>query len=91
MVPRGVAMFFGGYGAMYLDQGWAAFVRWRNIQQFQAILFRFDGHDTLWLKVFQPWGIRAECCAEVDFHGSSEQGAARVVHDFLGVESAVEH
>src|SRR4051812_10103119 len=29
-----VATTFGNGGTMYLDQAWAAFVRWRNIQQF---------------------------------------------------------
>ena len=38
-----VATTFGGDGAMYLVQGWQMFVRWRNIQQSQCLMFRYDG------------------------------------------------
>ena len=73
---------------MYLDQGWLMFTRWRNIQQSQCLLFRYDGQETLWVKVFHPWGTRVSCCAEEVASSSGESGTGNATKDFLGAEGA---
>lgn len=56
---------------MYVEQGWKMFVCWRNLKRYPCVLFRYDGEETLWLKIFYPWEIRVGCCAE---DSSSDEG-----------------
>ena len=73
---------------MYLDQGWQMFVRWRDFQQFQCLMFRYDGQETLWVKIFHPWGTRVARCAEEVASGSGKYGTGDATKDFLGAEGA---
>ena len=49
---------------MFLERGWKTFARWCKLQTRHNILFRYDGNDTLWVKVFDSDGDRVECCRE---------------------------
>ena len=40
------------------------FARWCKHQTRHNVLFRYDGNDTLWVKVFDSDGDHMECCAE---------------------------
>lgn len=45
--PIWFATRFEGDGSMFLEQGWKMFVRWRNLKQYQCVLFRYDGEETV--------------------------------------------
>ena len=37
---------------MFLEQEWRMFAHWRNLKRNQFVLFRYDGDETLWVKIF---------------------------------------
>ena len=63
-------------------------MRWCNIQQFQCILFRYDGQETLWVKIFHPMGTHVGCCTEDIVSITGESGTGDATKDFLGAEGA---
>src|SRR3954466_6551928 len=62
--PIWVATSFSGQDSMFLEKGWKTFLRSRNIQRGYTIIFRYDGDETLWARVFDSDGDRAGCCME---------------------------
>src|SRR3954471_7702647 len=54
-----VAARFSGHDTMFVEKGWKTFLRSRNISRGDTIVFRFDGEDTLWARIFDSDGDRA--------------------------------
>ena len=51
-------------GEMYLLQGWKAFARSRNLKRGRQVLFKFNGLDTLFVKVFDEDEACKGCCKD---------------------------
>src|SRR3954463_7181566 len=62
-----------GNGA--LTRGWQTFARARGLGQRCTLHFKFDGDDTLYVRVFGEDGRRAGCCPEDDDEGDSARSA----------------
>ena len=62
--PICVATSFFGQNSMFLEKGWKTFLRSRNIQRGDTIVFRYGGYETLWARVFDSVGDRASCYME---------------------------
>ena len=56
--------YFSGQDSMFLEKGWKTFLLSRNISRGDTIVFRYDGGDTLWARIFDSDGDRADCCME---------------------------
>ena len=50
--------------AILLGKGWKAFTCSRRLSKGQFLAFRFDGDQTLLVKIYRATGGRVECCAE---------------------------
>ena len=57
-----MATSFSSQNSMFLEKGWKTFLRSRNIQKGDTIIFKYDGDETLWAKIFYSEGDRAGCC-----------------------------
>ena len=77
--PIRVATSFSGNDSMFLEKGWKTFLRSRNIQKGDTIIFRYDGDETLWARIFDSDGDRVGCCMESssssdeDFYTNAEE------------------
>ena len=72
--------------AILLGKGWKAFARSRRLSKGQFLAFRFDGDQTLLVKIYRAAGGRIECCAESESssHSSSFFGAGFIVVRLMG-------
>ena len=57
--------------AILLSKGWKAFARSRRLSKGQFLAFRFDGDQTLLVKIYRAIGSRIECCAESESSSNS--------------------
>ena len=57
--------------AILLGKGWKAFARSHRLSNGQFLAFRFDGDQTLLVKIYRSSGGRIECCAENESSGRS--------------------
>ena len=55
--------------AILLGRGWKAFARSRRLSKGQFLAFRFDGDQTLLVKIYRSSGGQIECCAESESSG----------------------
>ena len=72
--PNGPSWVFAEYApddAILLGKGWTAFARSRRLSKGQFLAFRFDGDQTLLVKIYHASGGRIECCTESESNGHS--------------------
>ena len=72
--PNGPSWVLAEYApddAILLSKGWKAFARSRRLSKGQFLAFRFDGDQTLLVKIYRSSGGRIECCAESESSGRS--------------------
>ena len=65
--PNGPSWVLAEYApddAILLSKGWKAFARSRRLSKGQFLAFRFDGDQTLLVKIYRAAAGRIECCAE---------------------------
>ena len=55
--------------AILLGKGWKAFARSRRLSKGQFLAFRFDGDQTLLVKIYHAAECQIECCAESESSG----------------------
>ena len=72
--PNGPSWVLAEYApddAILLGKGWKVFARSRRLSNGQFLAFRFDGDQTLLVKIYRAAGGRIECCAESESSGHS--------------------
>ena len=72
--PNGPSWVLAEYvldGAILLGKGWNAFARSHRLSKGQFLAFRFDGDQTLLVKIYRASDGRIECCAESESSGHS--------------------
>ena len=57
--------------AILLGKGWKTFARFCRLSKGQFLAFRFDGDQTLLVKIYHAAGGRVECCAESESSSNS--------------------
>ena len=65
--PNGPSWVLAEYALddiILLGKGWKAFACSRRLSKGQFLAFRFDGDQTLLVKIYRAAGGRVECCAE---------------------------
>src|SRR4051812_6241269 len=62
--PICVSSSFSSQDSMFLEKGLKKFLRSRNIQKGDTIIFIYDGDKILWASIFDSDGDRAGCCME---------------------------
>ena len=72
--PNGPSWVLAEYApddANLLGKGWKAFARSRRLSKGQFLACRFDGDQTLLVKIYRAAGGRIECCAKSESSGHS--------------------
>ena len=69
--PSWVVAKYAPDDAILLGRGWKAFARSRRLSKGQFLAFRFDGDQTLLVKIYRYSGGRIECCTESESSGRS--------------------
>ena len=72
--PNGPSLVLVEYApddAILLGKGWKTFARFRRLSKGQFLAFRFDGDQTLLVKIYHATGGRVECCAESESSSNS--------------------
>lgn len=65
--PNGPSWVLAEYApdsTILLGKGWKTFARFCCLSKVQYLAFRFDGDQTLPVKIYRAAGGRVECCAE---------------------------
>ena len=74
--PNGPSWVLAEYApdnAILLGKGWKMFARFRCLSKGQFLAFRFDGDQTLLVKIYRTAGGRVECCAESESSSNSSR------------------
>ena len=71
--PSWVFVEYAPDDAILLGKGWKTFVRFRRLSKGQFVAFRFDGDQTLLVKIYRAAGGRVECCAESESSSNSSR------------------
>ena len=69
--PSWVVAEYAPDDAILLGKGWKVFTRSRRFSKGQFLAFRFDGDQTLLVKIYRSSGGRIECFAESESSGHS--------------------
>lgn len=69
--PSWVLVEYAPDDAILLGKGWKAFARSHRLSKGQFLAFRFDGDQTLLVKIYRVVGGQIECCAESESSGHS--------------------
>ena len=72
--PNGSSWVLAEYesdDAILLGKGWKTFTRFRRLSKGQFLAFRFDGDQTLLVKIYRAAGGRIECFAESESSSNS--------------------
>ena len=69
--PSWVVAEYAPDDTILLSKGWKAFARSRHLSKGQFLAFRFDGDQTLLVKIYRAASGRIECCTESENSGHS--------------------